>query len=445
MRSKLPPHFPRLEHPPPLWQRIYHVLRRHCQPYSLPGPWSDLPADGDTRAAPADSHAVITPLLNAFEPSSLVRAGVARETAEGAVVPAVALSGGGPLVFLRPHPDKFPVEVLTATGGLIGRCLPVVAALRDSWTLVALETWQCDLHVVFTLEDVAVLRALGLPATPAAGLEDLDTGKVDSILEHCRWTRGLRLPNLQQDDLYQSPTDFGEEFAGNSPRSGKHARTSPPGCSPESRRTGEKTTQEQAPPAQQEGVEKDQESTAANPRSILLWGWSPARLLTERPARLDAVVAQLRAIHRHLDVDNMQLGVWSPREVWLERLRFLVPRYSDRLSPREFLDEIEESAGDALYDSPSVASPSPPAQLAGGLHAHCQSHTPLGPRGRGAARADVTATSREPGQTTPSGGDPSPHALGAERDRPQQGAASMSKPMIHPESGQNLEKITWRI
>src|SRR5579859_2289255 len=142
--------------------------------------------------------------------------------------------------------------------------------------------------------------------------------------------------------------------AGTSSTGPQDARTPPPEKPPRPPGAGAKSVPGQVPPAPEEIMEKDKEASLASPVPIVLLAWSVARLLAEKPAQFDAVVARLRMIHRHLKRDDMDVGVWVPREVWLKRLKELVPLHRGRISPSEFLDELDEHCGDALYDTPFV-------------------------------------------------------------------------------------------
>jgi hypothetical protein len=72
-------------------------------------------------------------------------------------------------VALRTSAEEKPFDLLTARGCLSGRRLPVFAALFDSWTIAALDNRR-QLFATPRIREVALLRALGLPATLTWGL-----------------------------------------------------------------------------------------------------------------------------------------------------------------------------------------------------------------------------------------------------------------------------------
>src|SRR5271166_1011717 len=126
--------------------RIYDKIYSWCPAYTLPGPWSYLPADPDVRACLPDPNSALQQLSDRFSWSALLKAGVARETASAGFEIAAGLASGEPLVFLRHEPRQKPVGVLTPTGSLWGP-LPIIASLSDYHTRLALKTWQQHLFV----------------------------------------------------------------------------------------------------------------------------------------------------------------------------------------------------------------------------------------------------------------------------------------------------------
>jgi hypothetical protein len=113
-------------------------------------------------------------LAGKFSPDQLIQAGIAkRHPLE--LLPSDALKcPGSPLVFLRPEPNEEPVEVLTSSGALSGCRLPLIASLSERRTLDALDTHLGDLLLASSIEDMVVLRTLGLPASLACGLDTVD-------------------------------------------------------------------------------------------------------------------------------------------------------------------------------------------------------------------------------------------------------------------------------
>src|SRR5262249_29830041 len=123
-------------------KRIYTFLYNLCPPYRLPHPWHGRTVDADSRAVPQDPIGLLAQLTASFDATDLCRGGVAQVGADGDLMLAPALLDSGPLVLLRPHPDKAPLEILTGGGCLSGGQLPIIASLSDYRTLKALPKWD---------------------------------------------------------------------------------------------------------------------------------------------------------------------------------------------------------------------------------------------------------------------------------------------------------------
>src|SRR5690606_4957513 len=68
--------------------------------------------------------------------------------------------------------------------------LPLLAALEDGFTQAAARRHQGDLLLACSLEDVVVLRACGLAATLAVGLEALKPADVRRLSHDFGWGMG---------------------------------------------------------------------------------------------------------------------------------------------------------------------------------------------------------------------------------------------------------------
>ncbi len=444
-------------------KHIYETLFWSGSVYALPEPWLPLPTDADVRGCPEDLARLWTDLEARFTPAALLRSGIAWETAPGRLQLSPALQAGGPLIFVRPKPRTLPIEVLTSQGCLSGRHLPVVAALNDDRTRMALAAGEGLLLAASTLDDVIVLRALGLAATLATGLESIDRQQLDRLKDYFGWKQRPRWPPQSDSakdgplDCPVSPTIFPSAArAGGRPTSAPGSAQAPPQptmecapgphvapshqpgsvppsgrplwssasqaqapgpTAPPARRTPQHAvsppsiptadTTQDAPPhpsaarlaalasgrgpdsapkhaaptdAPQPAAEQpsasstpgahatrhsvwlasmeEQEPAPAGPPLILV-NWSPAQVALAPPPALAAVVQRLRDIHRHLDMEGMDIGLWTPEERDVERLRWRTGFDVRAAAADPLFMGIDEVCLDPLTDLPPEWLPLP--------------------------------------------------------------------------------------
>src|SRR5439155_940334 len=158
-----------LEPPLPL-APVYEQLIAGCPVLSFPERWNFVPPNADCRGAVSDPPGTLAALRADWGTPALEAAGVIQRLPDGELRLHPGLCDPrAVIVALRPSPAMPPFELLTAAGCLSGRTLPLLASLRDSVT----EWGRKKIHTVFAvsqIEDVALLRALGVPATLSSGL-----------------------------------------------------------------------------------------------------------------------------------------------------------------------------------------------------------------------------------------------------------------------------------
>jgi hypothetical protein len=147
----------------------YAKLLGHCPRLRLDPPWHLFDPDEACYAPVTDPEQTLAALRQEFDDRLLEMAGIVQETAQGPRLHPALCNAVGALVALRTSAEHKPFDLLTARGCLSGRKLPVFASLRDAWTTVALEKTQ-RLVATPRIREVALLRALGLPATLTWGL-----------------------------------------------------------------------------------------------------------------------------------------------------------------------------------------------------------------------------------------------------------------------------------
>jgi hypothetical protein len=302
-------------------QQIYQELYAVCPPYMLPGPWAGLKGDPAVRAVPPDLATWLEQVSKKFAAADLIAAGVAEADNNGGLKLSTRLEGPGkPLVFLYAGSGDGPSAVLTSQGMLGGRRFPVTAAFSDVATRRALSSAQ-ELLLAFSLEDVAVLRAVGLPATFAFGMDRLSSSRTAMfrLCENCSWESS-------------SPWLF--------PPSGPQ----PP---PKLPRPGEPCTSY-----------SPDHSEPHKSLPLILVGWSVAELRRVEPTQLKPVMAQLDQVEKHLDIKNMDIGIWNPSPTSWERLGFHLKHRCYEGAAADMHEDLAENC----WDPPS-GEPAPPVDL----------------------------------------------------------------------------------
>jgi len=150
---------------------VYAQLLKRCVPLRWEPPWDFLEPGPDCYGPVCDPDATLAVLRGQFAESVLVEAGVAWQTPQGSLGLSPALAEPlGAVIALREAPDGEPFELLTARGCVSGSQLPVVAAMRDKRTLSCYDAVGGVLASC-CVREVALLRALDLPATLSTGLD----------------------------------------------------------------------------------------------------------------------------------------------------------------------------------------------------------------------------------------------------------------------------------
>jgi hypothetical protein len=236
----------------------YECFLAGCAPLRWPPPWDFLGPDPDCFAPVGDAGAALARLRAGFGDRLLRQAGLLEAGPTGAPRLGAALCDpGGAVVALRRGPGQAPFDLLTAQGCASGARLPALAALEDARALDGLRAGR-PLLAGPAVAEVALLRALGFPATLTAGLDRADLGQLRALAA----AFGAAADGAGQD----------------------------------------------APP-----------STPPGARLALL-GWAPMTLRVESPAALAPAAARLSAACEHLGLELYRAYVWQPVAESLEAL-----------------------------------------------------------------------------------------------------------------------------
>lgn len=177
---------------------VIQCLIEHCQrPAQMP--LGFLPLDKDVYACPADPDAVARVLSERFSTEDLVESGVFTVEEREVASLASTLIGAGSFIVLRDARSGTPYELLTRAGCLSGGALPLFEILHDGCTQRLLKSGTGDLVVAFDLETVIMLRACGLPATLAVGLEAMP---LEDVGRFCQ-SFGLECSGIDQEEEWR--------------------------------------------------------------------------------------------------------------------------------------------------------------------------------------------------------------------------------------------------
>ncbi len=163
-------------------REILAALVDQLDGYQFPQPWAFLPPHDDVRWLPADPERLLAALEAEYPNEAIIAAGVAESDGEGRLRIAARLAKPGqPVVVLRDRRTGAVLDLLTEAGSLLGDELPVFTALAGESLTLSRDCGERHVLAAMSLEDVAVLRACGIPATLAAGLEALRPADVERL------------------------------------------------------------------------------------------------------------------------------------------------------------------------------------------------------------------------------------------------------------------------
>ena len=158
--------------------------------YQFPEETAFMAPDACAYRTPADPERALELLVEKFGEAALVETGVALRSgvhsAEGPLQFASALAGPEtPLIVLYGDEDGRPFAVVTAEGCWGHSSPPLLAGMEDRFTASNLRKSQLGyVYVTATVEDMILLRSLGLAAATAAGLARLEMRDVRRLRQH---------------------------------------------------------------------------------------------------------------------------------------------------------------------------------------------------------------------------------------------------------------------
>ncbi|WP_437191591.1 hypothetical protein [Planctomicrobium sp. SH527] len=179
-------------------QVIQSIMNR--SPSFIPGgKWQFLPSVAGVRTLPFADPAVLEELKQEFSLEQLEAARVLVKSSTRLELNPVLAGDGTQGVFLRRAKDDAPFDIINQSGSLSNHAPPSFSCILDYFTKSVCDETKSIL-VASSSEDLAVLRALQLPCTAAAGLANVNGDQLRClfadapVFENCTPRQVPKLP-----------------------------------------------------------------------------------------------------------------------------------------------------------------------------------------------------------------------------------------------------------
>ncbi len=165
------------------YRPVYEQILKHCRPLQFQPPWDFLKAQPNCLGPVANPTAVLAELREHYDDAMLLAAGVLDVSGEEGPHPNQLFTGAdAALIALRGPSDGALRGLLHERGCLPRKKISLDLVQKDGWTQQALLAHGV-LFATPEIREVALLQALGLPATlsvdlrrlPLSGLANLNT------------------------------------------------------------------------------------------------------------------------------------------------------------------------------------------------------------------------------------------------------------------------------
>lgn len=277
-------------------QSLYDRLTDHLQPRKAGSAWTFLTSKLGLFHPPQDGGRLLDDLRNNHNDNELAQVGLVNHLPGGEIVLTRALTDvENTLLLVRDLETDTPVDVLTQQGPLSGG-LGIFAGL-DRCESVLLDADDGPLFfAAFSLEDVAVLRACGIPTTSTDGLDRLSPDDVE------------RLGDIFRVEKQCAPHDFVEDdddVDGNEDLDPIRAFAR--------KLTGSSSSREE---------EMGNRPRSTVRRTLVMVGWKPATLSSEIPESLNPVADYFKQLREYMGVEASDVRVWRPDEAEVKQFKF---------------------------------------------------------------------------------------------------------------------------
>jgi len=305
---------------------VRHEIREsfaaRCDSYQFDELWNFLSTHPDIRRLPADPASLLAELQERYSDDALVEAGLAELANDGLLRLRAKLNAPGKLiVIIRDRRTDVVVDILTETGSVLEDELPIFTASVGDQLLLMPDDEHHEVLVVFSIQDLAVLRACGIPATLAAGMEGLCPADIDRLCEI------FSLDRKQSRRVEESEFSLEDEAEEQSPGTldpiQRLVRFGATGRGPDA---GSFITGEHA--------DEELDSAAAEEDSMgkrqVFVVWSPATLEIGPPVGFDAVTAHLKELKQYMGLDLHEVHVWTASSEDVKRIQFFMRHRDNR-------------------------------------------------------------------------------------------------------------------
>ena len=281
---------------------IYECLAELSERYCLPAPVDFVPSGEDIFRSPKEPDSVVAELTKKFPADELLASGIIVNDGDRNRQLNPKLSEG--FVLLRDRATDNVYDVLTEQGCLTSG-LPVLEVLGDKQTRAALTNSEF-LCVCFAFEDLAYLRALGLPATVGFGMENMSPPALEAFCRAFEIELGHLLEDKDDESSHVDPSGS---------------------CSAGPVRKSEACPDDGEPVADRQSVlDRAMQSKAAAGCQVALVEWSPASMSLEPSPSVAVLRSFLDDVYTHLSVNTRMIQSWSPNHKDLERINFALKR-----------------------------------------------------------------------------------------------------------------------
>lgn len=339
---------------------IYQRIAELCTHCTLGAPWQRLNVDDDCRRLPQDAAEMLARIREGFSEQDLLAAAVVRRGEDGELLLAETLANpNAEIILLREQPYDPPFDIVAPNGLLSGRELPIFAACRDHRTRVALRELDGVLLAVLSMRAYVLFRSMGLPVALAAGLDDLDHGRLSSMEQMLR-SNSIPAVGTEQSAELSEDIAQGDDSSTPSDQSAQMDtdafRASSLMCVVPTEIESQLCTNSVG-----DGENQAAEETVL-PRAVILVAWEAATLEIRLPPGVVPVAQFLASAERYLGIDFSAFGVWSPSERDLEALQFCIRHGNDEQIRAAVLQSIEQSTFELFHVLDGHVGPRPIAE-----------------------------------------------------------------------------------
>jgi hypothetical protein len=338
---------------------VYERVLEHCARFKFTGMMSFVTVDSSVYSCPIDPAAMLAQLLQEFGEEAVIESGTALRNDDGGLAIVAGLTApAGIFIAMRSSEGSQPFDLMTAAGCVADERPAVAVALEDQMANQKEFDFELPLLIAFSMADVVVFRALGMPAAIAAGLDRLSPSAVDVLCEALRVKRPKLVTREELQSQFDSslqthvPGFLGADaafrgMASGAPRSGGpvHAHPSDKQTEPEQADV-DPISSSDSPPLTGPTAYKDPDEERLDrnqPRPVLFVGWSPADLNRELPTNLRGVSDHFCRLRGYLGIDLDNIDFWQPAAAEIERLKYFAQHREHAWFRQRLQDSLEDS------------------------------------------------------------------------------------------------------